>query len=70
MPKFAADYARQSDPLSNHHFSRRWIEPAWIPAAGTSRLNGHRVRPFDGMIHHSGDASRHVLAGRAMENFQ
>jgi len=67
MPKSAADYAHQSDPERNPHFSRRWIEPAWLPDHSTSRLNGQRVRPIDAMIRHSADSSRHVLTGRALE---
>lgn len=67
MSKSAADYAHQSDPEHNPHFSRRWIEPAWFSDLSTSRLNGQRVRPIDAMVRHSGDASRHVLAGRMLE---
>lgn len=67
MPTPSADFAAQSDPDCNRHFSRRWSEPAWLPAVGTSRLGSHRVRPIDVLIQHSADASRHVLTGRALE---
>ena len=67
MPTSSADVAAQSDPDRNRHFSRRWSEPAWLPAVGTLRLGSQRVRPTDVLIQHSADASRHVLAGRAME---
>ena len=67
MSGSSAEYACQSNTERNSHFSRRWIEPAWLPDHSTSRLNGQRVRPIDAMIRHSADSSRHVLTGRALE---